>query len=320
MTPQTLVSVVLCTYNGESHLRPQLDSILQQTHPHWELIVQDDGSTDRTLEILEAYRENHPDRAIRLYRNKPRLGYNRNFFSAVQHARGELIACCDQDDVWEAEKLAVLVSEMQDEMLIFHNSVLFNDRYPDLGLLHRKPWPRHPHPFGVLINPKAYGHQILFRREALPHIAAFADRNVSYDSLIYTLCAQLGPVRYVDRVLVHWRRHAEATTFTGRKVNRNRLYGYYTALRALPKKQNRRIVRRYFALCESLPLALPDARRMARLMASGSLYNLFRTSLLCMRHRRELLPDETSPAMSRLKAFFLPLFFLRDYGLGIVRD
>ena len=94
------ISIVLCTYNGAAYLREQLDSLRAQTLPFYELVVQDDGSTDGTWELLEDYRRQHSDCRIRLFRNPQRLGYNRNFLTAVQRAEGDCIACCDQDDIW----------------------------------------------------------------------------------------------------------------------------------------------------------------------------------------------------------------------------
>lgn len=54
------VSVVMCTYNGEKYLREQLDSILNQIYPIYEIIIQDDASTDRTWEIIQRYKKNSP--------------------------------------------------------------------------------------------------------------------------------------------------------------------------------------------------------------------------------------------------------------------
>ena len=106
------VSVIICTYNGASYLAGQLDSLLAQTCPPYELVVQDDGSSDGTWEMLEAFRAAHPGLCIRLFRNPERLGYNRNFLSAVQRASGDFIACCDQDDLWHPEKLEMLAREI----------------------------------------------------------------------------------------------------------------------------------------------------------------------------------------------------------------
>mgnify|MGYP003081550613 FL=1 len=67
MTEKKSVSIVLCTYNGAKYLQEQLDSILAQTYPMHEIIIQDDGSTDNTWQILEKYEEKYP--LIHIYHN-----------------------------------------------------------------------------------------------------------------------------------------------------------------------------------------------------------------------------------------------------------
>ena len=93
------VSIVMCTYNGAKYLAPQLDSILAQTYPLWEILIQDDGSTDATCDIVEDYQKRFP--VIRLIRNPQNLGYNLNFLTAISRATGYYVAISDQDDIWE---------------------------------------------------------------------------------------------------------------------------------------------------------------------------------------------------------------------------
>lgn len=71
------VSIVMCTYNGESFIREQLDSIMAQTYPVEEIIIQDDCSTDGTFEVVSEYASRYPH--IRPIRNKTRKGVNGNF-------------------------------------------------------------------------------------------------------------------------------------------------------------------------------------------------------------------------------------------------
>ena len=97
------VSVVMCTYNGAKYLREQLDSIISQTYPIYELIVQDDCSTDETVAIIKEYMETYS--FIKLYVNEHNLGFNQNFKSATMKATGDYVAISDQDDVWFPEKL-----------------------------------------------------------------------------------------------------------------------------------------------------------------------------------------------------------------------
>ena len=101
------LSVAMCTYNGERFLDEQLASIAMQTQLPHELVLCDDGSTDGTLRIAEAFQSKAPFE-IRIYRNPDNLGYSRNFAQAAALCSGEVIAFSDQDDVWYPQKLARL--------------------------------------------------------------------------------------------------------------------------------------------------------------------------------------------------------------------
>ena len=92
------ISVVMCTYNGANYLCEQLDSLLAQTYPVHEIIVQDDGSQDNTWTIIEKYATRYPQ--IKPFHNESGLhGINGNFFSAMNRATGDYIAISDQDDI-----------------------------------------------------------------------------------------------------------------------------------------------------------------------------------------------------------------------------
>ncbi|MCL2871608.1 MAG: glycosyltransferase [Betaproteobacteria bacterium] len=104
------VAILLCTYQGETFLARQLDSIADQTHPNWALYVADDGSTDRTRAILEAYRAQWQAKwgADRLHiMDGPRRGFAANFLTLLcqDGIRADYYAYCDQDDFWESYKL-----------------------------------------------------------------------------------------------------------------------------------------------------------------------------------------------------------------------
>jgi glycosyltransferase involved in cell wall biosynthesis len=107
------VSVALCTYNGAAYLPAQLDSLARQDRLPDELVVCDDGSTDGTTTILESFAAAAPFE-VRWVVNNRTLGVAANFEQAIQLCRGDVIATCDQDDVWRPGKLARLVRAMRD--------------------------------------------------------------------------------------------------------------------------------------------------------------------------------------------------------------
>ena len=313
------ISVIMCTYNGVAYLGEQLDSLRTQTLPPHELVVQDDGSTDGTMDLLRDYQQRHPGLRIRLFANPERLGYNRNFLTAVQRAEGDLIACCDQDDVWHADKLEVLARELGDAPLVFHNSTLMTNDRRELGLLHTRPLPPVIPSLGAMLYPRAYGHQIMFRRELLPALARFIPDGISYDYLIYTVAAAAGPLRYVHQSLVQWRRHTEATTFNPSPRKSGKWDGYLRTVEALRQPDNRERTRRYFAvLAERMAFSSPLLAKAVNGMARGNLGALLSVCRLCLHHDREAVPDVQEKTTRRLRAFFLPLFFVRDHGRYII--
>lgn len=98
------VSIAMCTYNGESYVQQQLESFVRQSRRPDELVVCDDDSNDATVAILEAFRQSAPF-DVHIHRNSERLGYVRNFESAITQCRGDIIFLSDQDDVWLDKKL-----------------------------------------------------------------------------------------------------------------------------------------------------------------------------------------------------------------------
>lgn len=107
MSRSPLVSVITIFLDEERFLEEAVRSVLNQSYPHWELLLVDDGSTDRSASIARSFAERRPGK-IRYIHHEERknrgMSASRNL--GVRHARGELVAILDGDDVWEPEKLA----------------------------------------------------------------------------------------------------------------------------------------------------------------------------------------------------------------------
>jgi len=100
-SPQN-VEVLLATYNGEKYLAEQLDSLLAQTEVSISLVVSDDGSQDRTLEILSSYKDSFTEFKVL---QGPKNGAQANFFYLISQSKSDYVALCDQDDIWETDHL-----------------------------------------------------------------------------------------------------------------------------------------------------------------------------------------------------------------------
>ena len=122
------ISVAFIVYNGAQYLRTQLDSILAQTHKVDELIICDDASSDNSKEILEEYKNKHPNLFF-IHFNKQNYGPTKNIEKAIQACTGELILLADQDDYWEAHKVETIIKWFEHNPTmngVFTNGSLIN--------------------------------------------------------------------------------------------------------------------------------------------------------------------------------------------------
>ena len=110
-----LVSIVMPSYNTEQYIADSVKSILAQTYPDWELIIVDDCSTDRTVEIVRSFN----DPRIRLFRNERNSGAAVSRNKALREAKGKWIAFLDSDDVWLPEKLMKQIRFMTENKYSF---------------------------------------------------------------------------------------------------------------------------------------------------------------------------------------------------------
>jgi glycosyltransferase involved in cell wall biosynthesis len=140
---EPLITVTICTYNGENYLRQTLESVIAQTYRNIEIVIVDDGSTDNTRNILKEYEQ--LDARIKVYyQDNKGLAAARN--AVFGHANGEWIAIIDQDDLWykaKIEKQLKLSFEYPDADLIFSDTDYINDKNEIIGShlsCHRLPY------------------------------------------------------------------------------------------------------------------------------------------------------------------------------------
>jgi glycosyltransferase involved in cell wall biosynthesis len=128
------VSVALASFDGSRFIREQLESIAAQTLAPFELVVCDDGSTDDTCAVVEAFARDVPF-PVQLHRNSERLGVASNFMRAASLCSGDLVAFADQDDVWLPGKLerCAVALETHDARLVVHACEVVDESLQPLG-------------------------------------------------------------------------------------------------------------------------------------------------------------------------------------------
>ncbi|MFT6388109.1 MAG: glycosyltransferase involved in cell wall biosynthesis [Cellvibrionaceae bacterium] len=221
------ISVALATYNGEKYLQELLESLAKQTYLPFELIISDDNSSDKTIAIIEKFSKTAPFNVI-VIKNKLQLGVIKNFAKAFGNTNGELIAYCDQDDIWHKEKLAKCVTHFSNPSvkLSMHRSEVVNDKLQPLGYCIPE---KNEIEIGETVFPSStdmtygLGHQMLFDRASYQNFEwIFNNEYVSlqtiaenYDILIRFIAGMNGSIVNIEDTLVKFRRHDTATSDAG---------------------------------------------------------------------------------------------------------
>ena len=107
------IDILLATYNGAKFLPEQLASLAAQSHQNWRLLVRDDGSNDGSLDVVRAW-AGSVDQDVRIIEDgRVGLGASLNFAALLEQSDSPYFACCDQDDAWLSDKLAVMLAALQ---------------------------------------------------------------------------------------------------------------------------------------------------------------------------------------------------------------
>lgn len=197
-----LTGILLCTFNGGRFLSEQLASIERQTHPAWQLVVSDDGSTDGTIDIIQKFQRKHPDR-VSLITGQGR-GFVQNFLAVTAQPAfsAEYWAFCDQDDVWGADKLsraaAALAEASPDVAALYCSRTMFIDKSGNnLGL--SPLCKRAPSFQNALAQNIASGNTMVFNEAARRLLVEANDDAVAFhDWLLYLVVSGCGGSVFYD--------------------------------------------------------------------------------------------------------------------------
>jgi glycosyltransferase involved in cell wall biosynthesis len=217
------ISVALCTRNGARYVAAQVRSICTQDRLPRQIVLSDDGSTDETIATARSTLADCgvADRIeLVVFQNSPALGVTRNFEQAVRACTHELIALCDQDDVWHAGRLARMAArfEAAPELLLLHTDArLVDAELAPLGtsLFHAlevRPAELaaigNGNAFGVLLRRNLVtGATTLFRKDLLASALPFPEGWV-HDEWLGAVAAATGRVDVLAEPLIDYRQHA----------------------------------------------------------------------------------------------------------------
>lgn len=228
-----MISIALCTYNGERYIKEQINSIINQSLKPDELVVSDDNSSDNTIEIIEKLLQNTGIN-LRINVNNPGLGVFKNFEKAISLCQGDYIFCCDQDDIWKNNKIELHMKEFEkhpDAIMVFSNAaVVLNGPENYLNPLWDKISDKDNGTSSfksiVFCGTSIAGCCMTFKRSLLEGIFPFPD-NVYHDDWLATNAVIKGEIIGIDEELMYYRQHGNNVFGTPK---RNGKLSYYKSI------------------------------------------------------------------------------------------
>ncbi len=288
---------MLATYNGETYLEEQLNSLINQTYPNFDIIAVDDCSTDGTFAILNRYAQQNPNFTV--YLNDTNLGFIKNFEKGCGLATGELIAPCDQDDFWESNKLTLLAEAIGDYPLIYHDSWLCGEDLQKTGkkISDIVVCKTTSSCLEYAVFARIYGHTLLFTKTLFNNAGRFMDV-IPHDWWLAYNATLHGGIKFLPVPLVSYRQHAKNVFgIIGNKSKKNALInpGAVTVVADKPveaprkkytEKEKVRIrINKFYEIC---PAALAKEKKilgkLVKYYSSFSLVNNFGRMFLFFRY------------------------------------
>jgi glycosyltransferase involved in cell wall biosynthesis len=216
-----VVDIALATFNGERYLPALLDSIKQQTHRNWHLIAGDDGSTDKTMNILHTFAAANSARTT-LLPATDRRGTKENFSRILQAGCSDYTVLADQDDVWLPKKIEqslALAQTIENEntaglpVLVHSDASVTNDSLEilDPSLWHHQNLnPDYGMTFkNLMVQNVITGCTALFNRALLERTLPIPDECIMHDWWIALTAAAFGRIDYLTTPLLLYRQHAD---------------------------------------------------------------------------------------------------------------
>jgi glycosyltransferase involved in cell wall biosynthesis len=218
-----LVDILLATYEGESYLHEQIQSIFNQTYQRFHIWIRDDHSLDKTRSLLQQKHQSYPE-SITLLPIGPKLGVKRNFSELMKHSTAPYILFADQDDIWLPNKIEITLQKMQalelqygpQTPLLVHTDLKVVG--PHLDFIAESFWKYcnlNPY-FNTLnrlfIQNIVTGCTMMINRSLLQLSQPVPDEAIMHDWWIALIASAFGKIACVDQPTILYRQHGRNDT------------------------------------------------------------------------------------------------------------
>lgn len=223
------ISIAMTTYNGADYLLEQLESLRTQSLMADEVIIVDDCSTDNTVELLNMYiQKYHLDNWV-LIKNSSNIGWRKNFRKALQETTGDVVFLCDQDDIWNKDKISLMVKEFHKspsiELLASNYEILDFGRNDKIKIRDIELDNGAIVPFSLKnksISVMRPGCTFAVKRELIVLLEKYDIDRFGHDNILWNLAMIRGTLYLYLKRLIHFRRHETSASAPDQSLNRER--------------------------------------------------------------------------------------------------
>lgn len=215
------IAILLATYNGEKYIREQLESLLEQANTDWIVYVHDDGSTDKTNEILDEYINQYSEKFIRI-EGKTTGSAKNNFFFLLENVEASYYMFCDQDDIWLPKKIGKTFARMKkiekEEVnvpCLVHTELMVvdeqNEIISDCMSRYQKLEPTKVTLGRILVQNVVTGCTMMINKELRDYLLKEIDRNnlIMHDWWAAMITLKCGKISFIEQPTIRYRKHAD---------------------------------------------------------------------------------------------------------------
>lgn len=216
------IDILMASYNSEKYIEHQIDSILNQTYNNYHLYINDDISTDNTLNILQNYKNQYNNK-ISFFQNEKRLGIKGNFSTLMEKSNADYIMFSDHDDVWFDNKIEITYNEMSalekkysqsTPLLVFTDKTVTDENLNIMHYSHNKC--ENLNTKNISFNRLLMGNVVsgctIMINKPLKEICGYINPNaIMHDYWITLAAAAFGYISYIDKPTMYYRQHSNNT-------------------------------------------------------------------------------------------------------------
>lgn len=215
------VDILLPTYNGEEYLLEQVRSLLLQSHANVHIFIRDDGSTDRTREIIDAVSNKYSHKITWIRDDLGNLKTANNVFTLMKRSEAQYVMLADQDDVWKKDKVQILLNTIKEKerkyknipLLICSDSYVTDERLNIIGnsfIKYENLNPKMVHFSNLLQRNVIQGSSSIFNRRLLVQaLKGYPVETVYHDGWLSMVAAAFGKIFWCKQRLMYYRQHSK---------------------------------------------------------------------------------------------------------------